>query len=49
MIFRQMTQKILFLVPYPLKVSQSQRFRFDKYFDFLTAHGRTGSCKVPEF
>jgi glycosyltransferase involved in cell wall biosynthesis len=27
--------KILFLVPYPLKESPSQRFRFEQYFDIL--------------
>lgn len=28
--------KILFLVPYPLKESPSQRFRFEQYFEILT-------------
>lgn len=31
--------KILFLVPYPLKESPSQRFRFEQYFASLKAHG----------
>jgi glycosyltransferase involved in cell wall biosynthesis len=34
-----MPQKILFLVPYPLKQSPSQRFRFEQYFDLLTSKG----------
>lgn len=34
-----MAQKILFLVPYPLRVSPSQRFRFEQYFGLLTSHG----------
>jgi glycosyltransferase involved in cell wall biosynthesis len=33
--------KILFLVPYPLKESPSQRFRFEQYFDILKNHGYT--------
>jgi glycosyltransferase involved in cell wall biosynthesis len=31
--------KILFLAPYPLKSSPSQRFRFEQYFDALTKAG----------
>jgi glycosyltransferase involved in cell wall biosynthesis len=31
--------KILFLAPYPLKLSPSQRFRFEQYFSLLTSHG----------
>lgn len=31
--------KILFLVPYPLKQSPSQRFRFEQYFTILKARG----------
>ena len=31
--------KILFLVPYPLKESPSQRFRFEQYFDILSSSG----------
>lgn len=31
----QVTMKILFLVPYPLKLSPSQRFRFEQYFKAL--------------
>lgn len=30
---------ILFLVPYPLKESPSQRFRFEQYFEFLSKEG----------
>ena len=30
-----MAQRILFLVPYPLHESPSQRFRFEQYFDLL--------------
>jgi len=33
------TMKILFLVPYPLTESPSQRFRFEQYFNFLTENG----------
>ena len=33
--------KILFLVPYPLKISPSQRFRFEQYFSVLTAAGHS--------
>lgn len=32
-------KKILFLVPYPLKLSPSQRFRFEQYFDLLSKKG----------
>lgn len=32
-----MIKKILFLVPYPLHESPSQRFRFEQYFDLLKA------------
>jgi glycosyltransferase involved in cell wall biosynthesis len=31
--------KIIFLVPYPLKESPSQRFRFEQYFDLLQKRG----------
>ncbi|UOQ76187.1 hypothetical protein MUN84_16530 [Hymenobacter sp. 5516J-16] len=31
--------QILFLVPYPTGKAPSQRFRFEQYFDFLTAAG----------
>src|SRR5688572_30700360 len=31
--------KVLFLVPYPLKKSPSQRFRFEQYFHFLQRKG----------
>lgn len=31
--------KILFLVPYPVKESPSQRFRFEQYFHLLEQHG----------
>lgn len=31
--------RILFLVPYPLGVAPSQRFRFEQYFGLLEAHG----------
>lgn len=34
-----MGQKILFIIPYPLKESPSQRFRFEQYFEILTAAG----------
>src|SRR5688572_18659602 len=34
-----MSRKILFLVPYPLHESPSQRFRFEQYFDTLTRNG----------
>lgn len=32
---------VLFLVPYPLKESPSQRFRFEQYFDILIQNGYT--------
>lgn len=35
--------KILFLAPYPLKSSPSQRFRFEQYFKILDAAGHTYS------
>ena len=34
-----MAQKILFLVPYPLQESPSQRFRFEQYFILLQSRG----------
>ena len=34
-----MSKKILFLVPYPLHESPSQRFRFEQYFNLLQRHG----------
>ncbi|MBL0742443.1 glycosyltransferase family 4 protein [Chryseolinea sp. Jin1] len=33
--------KILFLIPYPLGESPSQRFRFEQYFDAIRARGAT--------
>jgi glycosyltransferase involved in cell wall biosynthesis len=33
--------KILFLTPYPLKVSPSQRFRFEQYFEILSKAGHS--------
>jgi glycosyltransferase involved in cell wall biosynthesis len=33
--------KILFLAPYPLNISPSQRFRFEQYFPVLTAAGHS--------
>ena len=33
--------KILFLIPYPLKESPSQRFRFEQYFGILLANGHS--------
>lgn len=32
-------KKILFVVPYPINVAPSQRFRFEQYFDLLTVSG----------
>lgn len=32
-------RKILFLVPYPLGIAASQRFRFEQYFDVLNENG----------
>jgi glycosyltransferase involved in cell wall biosynthesis len=34
-----MTHKVLFIVPYPITESPSQRFRFEQYFDLLSTHG----------
>jgi glycosyltransferase involved in cell wall biosynthesis len=34
-----MAKKILFLVPYPLHESPSQRFRFEQYFNLLQSQG----------
>lgn len=34
-----MSKRILFLVPYPLHESPSQRFRFEEYFALLNTHG----------
>jgi glycosyltransferase involved in cell wall biosynthesis len=34
-----MPKKILFLIPYPLNESPSQRFRFEQYFGLLTNNG----------
>ncbi len=34
-----MAKKILFLVPYPLHESPSQRFRFEQYFSLLQSNG----------
>lgn len=39
------TVKILFLVPYPLNASPSQRFRFEQYFSLLLANGLTFSVR----
>lgn len=36
-----MAKKILFLIPFPLRESPSQRFRFEQYFDHLRARGFT--------
>lgn len=36
-----MVKRILFLVPYPLHESPSQRFRFEQYFDYLHHSGYT--------
>lgn len=33
--------KILFLIPYPLKESPSQRFRFEQYLEILSREGHT--------
>ncbi len=32
-------KKILFIVPYPIGVAPSQRFRFEQYFDLLKSNG----------
>ena len=37
--------KILFLIPYPLKESPSQRFRFEQYFKTLQNQGFTIQCQ----
>jgi len=34
-----MARKVLFLAPYPLNESPSQRFRFEQYFSILLKHG----------
>src|SRR5687767_11836677 len=34
-----MAESILFLVPYPLNQSPSQRFRFEQYFEVLSKSG----------
>src|SRR5688500_18297482 len=34
-----MSRRILFLVPYPLHESPSQRFRFEQYFELLRREG----------
>ena len=31
--------KVIFLVPYPIHVAPSQRFRFEQYFELLQSHG----------
>jgi glycosyltransferase involved in cell wall biosynthesis len=36
--------KILFLVPYPLEESPSQRFRFEQYFGILKSNGIEFNC-----
>jgi glycosyltransferase involved in cell wall biosynthesis len=36
-----MTKRILFLVPYPLHESPSQRFRFEQYFTVLRSYGHS--------
>ncbi len=38
-ILRQVTMKILFLIPYPLHQAPSQRFRFEQYFAILKSKG----------
>jgi glycosyltransferase involved in cell wall biosynthesis len=45
-----MSKKILFLVPYPLGVVASQRFRFEQYLDILSQSGHkfTVSSFLPE-
>jgi glycosyltransferase involved in cell wall biosynthesis len=42
-----MGKKILFLVPYPLHESPSQRFRFEQYFDLLRS--KEYSCTIQTF
>lgn len=37
--------KVLFLIPHPLGVSPSQRFRFEQYFDILKARGHRFSVQ----
>src|SRR6478609_7825407 len=37
----QVTMKILFLVPYPIGESPSQRFRFEQYFNILIQNGHS--------
>ena len=36
---QEQSKRILFLVPYPLGIAPSQRFRFEQYFDSLTEAG----------
>ena len=42
-----MPQKVFFLIPYPLKESPSQRFRFEQYFHLLKQKGF--QCSVQSF
>jgi glycosyltransferase involved in cell wall biosynthesis len=42
-----MSKRILFIVPYPLKESPSQRYRFEQYLDLLERNGY--HCKVHGF
>src|SRR6478736_9237257 len=37
--------KILFLVPYPIGESPSQRFRFEQYFKILIQNGHSFTCQ----
>jgi glycosyltransferase involved in cell wall biosynthesis len=39
-------KKILFLLPYPLKESPSQRFRFEQYFGILSEKGYTYTAQT---
>ena len=38
-------KRILFIVPYPLGIAPSQRFRFEQYFDLLTESGFSFSVR----
>ncbi len=39
MISKSALKKILFIIPYPIDVAPSQRFRFEQYFEVLTNSG----------
>src|SRR5688572_28244935 len=43
----RMGSKILLIIPYPLKESPSQRFRFEQYFQILARAGY--ECEVQSF